>query len=116
MRQSRFSLASARVARETRPADTHVIELGFLGAQTGLDIAQALAIGELGESHAQVLIETGKALHLVMAAVALDTAPEAMKGKVVDQLCENDSARVHKPSPRLKPREHGGPSQRKSSR
>ena len=81
--------------------DAHVVELGVLGAQTGLDVAQALAVGELGEGHAQVLIEAGKALHLVMAAIALDTAPEAMKGKVVDQLCENDSARVHKPPPRL---------------
>ncbi len=87
-----------------------------MGAQADLNVAQALAIGELGESHAQVLIETGKALHLVMAAIALDAAPEGMKGKVVDHLCENDLARVHKPSPRLKPREHGGPSDRSSSR
>jgi hypothetical protein len=102
-------------ARHIAP-DTHVVELGVLGAQAGLDVAQALAVAELGEGHAQVLIETGKALHLVMAAIALDRAPEAMKGKVVDQLCENDLARVHKPSPRLKPRELGGPGNRSSSR
>ena len=45
-------------------------------------------MAELGEGQAQILIETGKALHLVMTAIALDTAPEAMKGKVVDQLRE----------------------------
>ncbi len=32
-------------------------------------------------------------------AIALDTAPEGMNGKVVDHLCENDLARVHKPPP-----------------
>ncbi len=32
--------------------DAHVVELGILGTQTGLDVAQALAIGELGEGHA----------------------------------------------------------------
>ena len=78
---------------------THVVELGVLGAQTGLDVAQALAVGELGEGHAQILIETGKALHLVMAAIALDTAPEVTKRKMIDQLCKNESARVHKPPP-----------------
>jgi len=58
-----------------------MVALGVLGAQTGLDVAQALAIAELGEGRAQIVIETGKALHLVMAAIALDTAPEAMKGR-----------------------------------
>ncbi len=96
--------------------DAHVGELGVLGAQAGLDVAQALAIGELGEGQARIPIETGKALHLVMAAIALDAAPKGMKGKAVDRLCENDLARIHKPSPRLKPRQHGGPSDRSSSR
>ena len=31
------------------PADAHVVELGVLGAQAGLDVAQALAIGQLRE-------------------------------------------------------------------
>ena len=35
-----------RAARYIAP-DAHVVELGVLGAQTGLDVAQALAIGEL---------------------------------------------------------------------
>ena len=45
------------------------------------------------------LVETREAPHLVMAAIALDTAPQGMKGQVVDRLCENDLARVPKPSP-----------------
>ena len=34
------------------PPDAHVVELALLGAQAGLDIAQAFAIGELRERHA----------------------------------------------------------------
>ena len=79
--------------------DTHMVELAMLGAQADLNVAQALAIAQLRKGHAQVLIETGIALHLVMAAIAMDTAPEGMNGKQLDHLCENDFARVHKPSP-----------------
>ena len=61
-------------------------ELGALGAQTGFDISQTLAVGELRERHAQVLIETGKALDLVVAVIARDAATEAVHGKVIDQL------------------------------
>ncbi len=96
--------------------DTHMVELAMLGAQADLNVAQVLAIAQLRKGRAQVLIETGKALHLVMGAIAMDTAPEGMNGKLLDHLCENDLARVHKPSPRLKLREHGGPSDRSSSR
>ena len=66
--------------------DAHVVELGALGAQTGFDITQAFAVGEPRERPAQVLIETGKALDLVVAAIALDAATEAVHGKVIDQL------------------------------
>jgi len=43
-----------------------------------LDVAQALAVSKLRESHAQMLIEAGEALDLVMPDVTID-AP--MKGK-----------------------------------
>ena len=38
------------------------------------------------EDHAQILIETGKALDLVVAVIARDAATEAVHGKVIDQL------------------------------
>jgi len=38
-------------------SDNQVIELGLVGAQAGFDIAQALAIGQLREGHAEELIE-----------------------------------------------------------
>jgi hypothetical protein len=42
--------------------------------EIGLDVAPAFSVDELRERHAQVLIETGKALDLVVAATALDAA------------------------------------------
>ena len=48
-----------------------MIELAAMGTQTDLDIAQALAVGELGEGYAQERIETGKGFDLVVAVVAL---------------------------------------------
>ena len=65
-------------------ANAHVVELGALGAQTGFDITQTFTIGKLRERHAQILIETGKALDLVVAVIALDAATEAVHGKVID--------------------------------
>ena len=67
-------------------ANAHAVELALLGAQTGFDVAQALAIGQLCEGHAQVLIETGKALDFVVAAIALDATAEGVKGKVIEHL------------------------------
>ncbi len=75
--------------------DTHVIELGVLGAQTGLDVAQALAVGELGEGHAQVLIEAGKALDPMLAPIPTNTASEGMHRQMVHELRKDELASVH---------------------
>ena len=48
------------VARDAA-ANAHVIELARLRSQTRFDVAQALAIGQLRERHAQELIEAGEA-------------------------------------------------------
>jgi hypothetical protein len=84
-------------ARDT-PADAHVIELGVLGAQAGLDVAQALAVAELGEGHAEVLIETGKALDPTLASIAANTASEGMHRQMVYELRKDKLAGVH-PTP-----------------
>ena len=63
MRQSRASLASASVERRTRLAKAHVVELGGLRRQAGLDVAQALAIGQLREGHGAELLGTGQRAH-----------------------------------------------------
>lgn len=77
-------------------AKTHVIELAPLGAQAGLDVAQALPVGEPRKGHAQELIEAGEALDLVMAAVALDTAMKGTQGQVSRELCKDEFAGVHR--------------------
>jgi hypothetical protein len=51
----------------------------------------------LGEGHAEELIPTGKALHLVMTAIACDTPPEFMPGDKIHELSENRPASVHWP-------------------
>ena len=70
MRQSRTALALASVLRATVDANPKVIELGVLRAQTGFDVAQALAIGQLREGHAQELIQAGERLDLPLARIA----------------------------------------------
>src|SRR5204863_306317 len=55
-----------RVARNL-PPETHVIEFGLLGAQTGFDIAQAAAIGELSEQETKELIPTREILDVTRA-------------------------------------------------
>lgn len=39
-----------------RVAEAHVIELGAEGAQAGLDVAQAFAVGQLGKGHGEKLL------------------------------------------------------------
>jgi hypothetical protein len=72
-----------RLARD-RTADAHVVELVALRTQTGLDIAQALAVGELCEGHAQKLVEAAERLDLVLARVALHTAAEGVQWHLLD--------------------------------
>ncbi len=59
-----------------RLAEAHVIELRCMDREAGLDVAQALAIGQLGEGHGPVLLGAGKRPHPVIAAVPLDDPRE----------------------------------------
>jgi hypothetical protein len=76
-------------------ADAHVVQLVRRASQASLDISQALAIGELGEGHAQKLIPAGEAAQPVIAAVARDTPAELPIRKEGDQLREHRAAKVH---------------------
>src|SRR6266850_2673075 len=57
-------------------ADAEMIELRTVCSQAGLDIAQALSPCELRERHAQILVETGEVLDLVLTAVASNATLE----------------------------------------
>ena len=78
-------------------ADAHVVELELLHPQTSLDVAQTLAIGELGEGQTEKLVERRKALHLVIALIAIHAAMELGKRHQVHELRENRPAGIHKP-------------------
>jgi len=63
--------------------------------QTGFDIAEALAMSELGEHHAEKLIETGKVPHTVIALVLADATVENMFWHEGHQLREEILPSVH---------------------
>jgi len=57
-----------------------VIELGAQGAQTGFDVPQALAVGQLREAHDQELFVGGKRAHPMIAAVTANALVEFVFG------------------------------------
>ena len=79
-------------------ANAAVIEFGSQSAQTGFDVAQTLAPGQLGKSHDNELFVAGQPADAEVAAIALNTLVEFVLGQAVQQLGENGAAFVHKES------------------
>src|SRR6202521_1338555 len=73
----------------------HVVPLASYRAQTGLDVPQAFAIGELGEGHRQILVPAGKVLRVAVSAIAGDAFLKYLVGEMVNQLRKHGAARVH---------------------
>lgn len=86
MRQSRCSLASASRTLGDVASYAQMVELSLVGAQTGFDVAQTLAVSQLCESHAQKLIEMRKSLGGIFGGVALHTATECNASQKPDSL------------------------------
>ena len=84
------------VARDLA-AKAHVIQLRLLRAQTGLDVAQALAIGQLRECQTQELIQTREVLDFVVAAIMLHAATKFVQRQKVHQLCKHRATGIHVP-------------------
>jgi hypothetical protein len=63
-----------------------MIKLWLHRSQAGLYVAKALTKCYLGKSHAQVLIETGKRLRSIVAAISAGALVEMFFGKKVYQL------------------------------
>jgi hypothetical protein len=91
---ARFVGVRQCVARNAA-AKTQMIKLRLLRAQTGFDIAQAFAPGELGEGQTEKLIPAGEALHFVIATVTFHAATEFHQRKKIHHLSKNRSATVH---------------------
>jgi hypothetical protein len=64
-------------------------------SQACLDVAQALAKGQLCKSQTKELIEAGKATEFVIAAITCDALAELVGREVIHQLGEDDAAGVH---------------------
>ena len=80
-----------------------MIELGALRAQARFDVAQALAISQLRERHAQELIQAARTLDLALARVAATLRRKVVQRQMLHHLREHQLARVHR-SPRAKSR------------
>jgi len=76
-------------------AKAHVVELGGLRREAGLDVAQALAIGELGERHRPVLLGAGQRADPAVTVVAHDQPRERAPRQKVHELREQRLAGVH---------------------
>jgi hypothetical protein len=74
-----------------------VIQFALQRTQTGFDVAQTLAIGQLGKGHRQILIPAGEASQPEGAVIACDAATELPVGKKADQLREDGPALIHEP-------------------
>ncbi len=74
----------------------HGIELSGLCAETSLEVAQALAIGELGESHGTELLGAVEGAHPMVAAITGYAAGKRGPGKEIHQLSKKHLARVHR--------------------
>jgi hypothetical protein len=80
---SRFVGIGQCTSRDLSP-EAGVIEFGLHGSQTGLDISQAFAKGQLSECHAKKLVETVEGSRTMVAAIATDTASEIAERHKVD--------------------------------
>lgn len=78
-----------------RIAKAHVVELRGLRREARLNVAQALAIGQLGERHGAILLGAGQRAHPPVAIVARDQPSEGAPWKEIHQLSEQRLAGVH---------------------
>ena len=83
-----------RGARHTA-AKAHVVELAAKGSQTGLNVAETVAVRQLGEGHRQILIPAGETARSLLAAVASHAPAKLTIRQKAQQLREDCSALVH---------------------
>ena len=76
--------------------DAHMIQSIPHRTQTGLDVPEALPIGQLSKGHAEELIETGEAFDLVVATVSLDAFSELIKWQEIHYLGKDGRRCIHR--------------------
>jgi hypothetical protein len=77
-------------------ADAGVVEFRAKGRQTGFDVAQTFAPGQLGESQHKKLFISGEFADAAVAVVTGDTLVELVFGEEVEELGEDGATFVHK--------------------
>ena len=90
-----FFVGVGQGAASDRMAQTAVVEFGANSVEASGDVAQTLAIGELGKSHGQKLFVSGERAHATVAAVASDTLVQFVLGQLVHELSKHGSSFVH---------------------
>ena len=100
-RVARFIGVRQRGPQDRAAAKPHVVELGLHHAKTGLDVAQAFAVGELRKRHRQELVETAEGLHAVVAAVSRHALAEFRQRQMVHQLGKHRPANIHMSTPKV---------------
>jgi len=79
-----------------RIAEAHGIEFRDLYRQAGLDVAQALPIGQLGEGHGPIMLGARQRPHPLITPVPRDNPGERAPRQKIHQLGEKRLATVHR--------------------
>jgi len=85
----------SKIAVGDSAVNAHVVEFGLHDAQTRFDLAQTVAVGQLGECHNPKLLDTLVRANLVVAAVAVDARLEPSPRNEIHELRENELAFEH---------------------
>jgi len=77
--------------------EAHVIELAAHCTQTRFDVAQTLAVRQLGEGESKKLIPARKSAEFMIAVITIHAFLKLVGRKVIHQLREYRSAGIHTP-------------------
>ena len=80
-------------------ADPHVLELPAMGTEADLDVAQALAVGQLRERQAQELVQAGERLDAAVSPITLHAPAKDLQGQMFHELRKHESPGMHGPPP-----------------
>jgi hypothetical protein len=72
-----------------------MVKLAVDRPQAGLDITQALAVRQLRKCQTKELIKARKSSEFIVSGVTLNAFMELVGRKMVDQLREDDTAKMH---------------------
>src|SRR5690606_18375895 len=74
--------------------DAHVIQSTGQRVQARDDVAQALAVGQLGKGHAQQLVPARESPRATVAVVTSHASAEVVNGQMIDELSEEGASAV----------------------